>query len=230
MWWFRGLHRMLLDTIRAQNLPAIARVLDAGCGTGGLLAAARTEDGTSHHWLGLEIAPLACRLAAIKSNTPVAAGSVDRLPFAGASLDLIVSADVLCHAGVDEKTALEEFFRALKPGGRLLLNLPAYPWMISAHDRQVANARRYSKAGLERLLRESGFGAIRLQYWNSLLFPLMLAHRITSRRGPQKSDVVAFPKLLDLLFTSVLGAERYLAKAGIRLPFGGSIVAQAEKR
>jgi SAM-dependent methyltransferase len=224
MWWFRGLHANLLAALAAAG--ERRRILDAGCGTGGLLVrlGAACPGATV---LGLELDPEALRLARGKSAAPLCRGSVDRLPFAPGAFDAILSADVLCHAGVDERRALAEFRRCLAPGGLLLLNLPAYPWLYSAHDRAVANARRYAAGALRRLLADAGFAAIRLGHWNSLLFPLMLLRRLAGRAGG--SDVALLPAPLERGFAATLALERRLAGAGLALPFGGSILARAVK-
>jgi SAM-dependent methyltransferase len=142
MWWFAGLHRNLLmlaerAPLRAANLP----IMDAGCGTGGLLAHL-AESYADTAVLGLELDPEACRRAALKSTRPVCAGSVNQLPFADGAFAAIFSADVLCHEGVDERQALRQFHRCLAERGRLFLNLPAYRWMMSGHDHAVCNVRR----------------------------------------------------------------------------------------
>lgn len=230
MWWYRALHAGLIGRL---DLPSGARLLDAGCGTGGLLArlSAMRPD---LQLTGLEYDPEAASLASEKTpGLTVQVGSVNAMPYADASFDAVVSADVLCHAGVDQAAALGELYRVLKPGGRLLLNLPAYQWMASAHDAHVHNVRRYTAGGARALLRQAGFGTVRSGYWNSLLFPLMLLHRLLSRGsggGQAKgSDVRPFPAWQDRLFFAVTALERRLARLGLALPFGGSVWVEARK-
>ena len=105
-------------------------LLDAGCGTGGLLArlSAALPDRAA---IGLDADHFACERARAKSGRPVCAGSVNALPFADGAFGAIVSADVLCHAGVDERAALAQFHRVLCEHGVLILNLPAYSWLMS---------------------------------------------------------------------------------------------------
>jgi len=226
MWWFRGLHANLLGVLAEEGGARRRRILDAGCGTGGLLARLRGAypDATI---VGLELDADALRLARAKSGAALCRGSVDRLPFAANAFDAILSADVLCHDGVDEERALGEFRRCLAPGGLLVLNLPAYPWLHSAHDVAVANARRYAKGALRRQLAASGFGDIRLAYWNSLLFPVMLLRRLVWRQGG--SDVALLPAPIERGFAAVLAVERGLRAWRWPLPFGGSILARAVK-
>ncbi len=225
MWWFRGLHANLLAALA--ETPAPRRLLDAGCGTGGLLArlAAALPEATL---VGLELDAGAASLARGKGRFLLALGSVDLLPFAAESFDAVLSADVLCHRGVDEARALAGFRHCLRPGGVLVLNLPAYRWLYSAHDAAVDNARRYDRAELRRYLAEAGFARIRARHWNSFLFPLMVLRRkLMPRAGA--SEVALLPAPVERAFGVVMALERRLLRAGLSLPFGGSILATAVK-
>ena len=105
----------------------------------------------------------------------------------------------LCHAAVDPPVALAEFKRVLRPGGLLVMNMPAYQWLLSAHDRHVHNTRRFT-APQDRHVAQSGGlrpgGCAR--YWNSLLLPLMIVQRKILARGNAMSDVASFPPWLDV--------------------------------
>jgi SAM-dependent methyltransferase len=110
LWWYRGLHANLLDALRDRDLPGGAPLLDAGCGTGGLLARlVRAAPGRP--LVGLERFERAAARARAKAGVPVVVGSVDALPFPDATFGAIVSADVLCHRSVDPARALREAFR-----------------------------------------------------------------------------------------------------------------------
>lgn len=227
MWWFHGLHgnlAALLQRTGVGSRPAAGPVLDAGCGTGGLLRrlSAWMPDAAL---VGLDRDPMACRETARRWPGPVVLGSVDRLPFADASLGAIVSADVLCHAGVDEAAAMAEAWRCLQPGGAYILNLPAYRWLFSDHDRAVANARRYHAPELAAALGRAGFGPVRVTYWNTLLFPLMVARRKLWPGGTATSDVGLAPAPVERLFAGLVAIERRWLAGGGRLPFGGSVLA-----
>jgi SAM-dependent methyltransferase len=226
MWWFQGLHANLLRVLRETRAPQ--RILDAGCGTGGFMKrlAAAFPDATV---LGLDLDAVAAHCAQAKGGGIVAIGSIDRLPFADGAFDAAVSADVLCHRGVDEHCALAELGRCLRPGGLLALNLPAYRWLYSGHDLAVDNARRYAMDELHRLLAAAGFERVRMRYWNSLLFPLMLLRRKLWRGSGRVSEVALGPAPVERSFGAVLALERRLLAAGLALPFGGSILATAVK-
>ena len=95
--------------------------------------------------LGLEYDGVAASFAAAKSGRPVAGGSVNQLPFGDGALAGYVSLDVLCHGGVEPALALKEAHRCLNAGAIAVFNLPAYQWMLSAHDRRVHNVRRFTR-------------------------------------------------------------------------------------
>lgn len=226
-WWFLGLHRNLIAAWRsAAPASPNMRLLDAGCGTGGLLAALGREIPQARRF-GIEIDHLAAATARAKSQSPVAVGSTLALPVAAAALDAVFSADVLCHRGVEPGTALRSIHACLRPGGMLILNLPAYPWLLSGHDRAVDNVRRFGRREVQALLGDAGYVRIRARYWNSLPFPVMLIQRITHRGG--SSDVALLPAPLELFFRAIVGFEAWLGDHGLSFPFGGSILATAVK-
>jgi SAM-dependent methyltransferase len=226
MWWFRGLHARLIAALAGAALPSASTILDAGCGTGGLLARLG-QTRPRARLVGLDLDAGAAATARAKSGCPVCVGSVNRLPVAAGALDAILSADVLSHRGVDPAASLAEMRRCLRPGGVLVLNLPAYAWLSSAHDAAVDNARRFCRAELERLLSHAGFAPVRASYWNSFLFPLMVLRRKLWPGGG--SDVGLLPQPVERLFAAILALEGKLRRAGLTLPFGGSILAVAVK-
>jgi SAM-dependent methyltransferase len=225
MWWYRALRANLIALLGSAGRAQRSLVLDAGCGTGGLLTSlARAGIGA----VGIELDEQAARLARDKSGCPIVVGSIAALPFADSCFDAVVSADVLCHGGVDEAASLAEMRRCLKPGGALLLNLPAYGWMLSEHDRRVANVRRYTTGALRRVLAAAGFGIVRATYWNTLLWPLMVVRR-KLLPGDGGSDVRPFPAPIDALFRWLTALETGWLRSGWRLPFGGSVLIKAVK-
>ena len=229
MWWFAATHAnlaMLYRRSRPQAAPE-GRLLDAGCGTGGFLArlAQRMPESSA---IGLDADETACRWAAGKSGRPICAGSVNALPFADAAFAVIFSVDVLCHRDVDEARALRQFHRCLAAGGLLILNLPAYRWLMSRHDAAVYNARRYTQADVVCLLQAAGFRLIFASYWNMILFPLMIATR-KLLPGGTGSDVKLQPFIVEMACRAATSLERRLMRAGLRLPFGGSVLAVAAK-
>ena len=229
MWWYRGL-RTLTTELLARALSrsgAAGPVLDAGCGTGGMLARLAVGS-TGSRTLGLEFDAVAAGLAASKSRRPVIRGSANELPVRDGALAAYLSLDVLCHESVEPERALAEARRCLVPGGVAILNLPAYGWLLSAHDKRVHNARRFTRRQARRLLAANGFRVVRASYWNTLLFPLMLLHRLIER-GDAASDVRDYPAWQDALFGAAIALERRAIGLGLSLPFGGSLIIVAAR-
>jgi len=229
MWWYRGLRRLVADQLaRAlSGSPAAGPVLDAGCGTGGMLRVLGASV-AGRPTVGLDFNPAAAGMARSKAGRPVMSGSVNEMPVGNGKLGGYVSLDVLCHANVDPVVALKEAHRCLGPGAIAILNLPAYAWMYSAHDRRTQNARRFNRGEARALLAGAGFRVIRATYWNTILFPLMLVHRLIERDDAE-SDVKEYPRWLDAIFSSALAVERAAIGAGLSLPFGGSLLVVAAR-
>lgn len=224
MWWYRAMHGHA-EAALPDALPGDGALLDAGCGTGGFLARLGRRG-----CVGLEYNPAAARRAAEKSAAAVVAGSVNALPFGDASFAAITSLDVLCHAGAEPGALLAESLRVLRPGGLLVLNLPALPWLRSAHDARVFTVRRYTRASITAELAGAGFVDIRARYWNALLLPLMILQRkVLSRSEGAASDVGAFPAWLDALLFAATRLEARLMRLGLNFPVGGSLIVTATR-
>lgn len=221
MWWYRAVHARVGTLLDIAVPDRGAPLLDAGCGTGGLLARLAAAGRTDLS--GLDLEPAALAHARHKSGARLACGSVAALPYSSHAFAAMTSVDVLYHRAVDEGAALAEARRCLRPGGILVLNLPAYAWLVSAHDRAVHGARRYTRTGARGLLEASGFTVLRATYWNTLLFPLMVAKR---KLFPDDggSDVMEYPAIAERLFGTVTALEHGLIRTGLNLPFGGSVL------
>jgi SAM-dependent methyltransferase len=219
MWWYRALHARVLEALVGVE----GRVLDAGCGTGGLLAYVRARR-PDLDLIGLELSERAGQRASAKSRAPVVRGSVNSIPFGPTCFDAALLADVLCHGAVDPQAALLELKRVLRSGGRLIVNMPSYAWLMSAHDRRVHNARRLTAGQVAQMLAGAGFRHIGARYWNALLLPLMVVQRKLLSRHDSASDVAPFPPRLDAMLHQVTEIERRLP---IALPAGGSVLATA---
>ena len=218
LWWYRALHAHLIAALSDVQ----GRVLDAGCGTGGFLARLATAR-PELQLEGLEFEAAAAECARAKTRAVITQGSILAMPYPDCSFDAVISADVLCHDGVDPAQALRELHRVLKPGGKLVLNMPAYAWMASAHDRRVHNARRTTPGEMRRLLGETKMAEIRVRFWNSLLFPAMVLQRKLLARGEAASDVAMISPPMNALLLAITRLERHLPA----LPWGGSVLATA---
>ena len=224
MFFYRALHERLLfclDRFAADD----AKVLDAGCGTGGFLRKLQRRR-PSLRLSGVDVSPVACDLAHRKTGLPIEQASVAGLPFGNEEFDLIVSSDVLCM--LDEPSAaLTEFRRCLRPGGILVVNLPAYEALRSYHDEATDTKHRFTAGELIPLLRYSGFAALFVTYWNTLLFPIAVVRR---KLFPSRaSDVRFYPPLVDAVFGAVLELEAVPMRRGIRLPFGLSLLSVSRR-
>lgn len=227
MWYYRALHRHVARALTAEKLPPDANVLDAGCGTGGLLRHLHTVQ-PAWRLHGLDLSAEACQFARTRPAAEITEGSVAHLPFANDGLDAIVSCDVLCQ--IEQPTeALREFARCLKPGGVVALMMPAYRWLFSYHDRQVANLRRYTRSEVIELFRAAGLCPAHSTYWNTLPFPLAVLRRKIFPPANPTSDVRLYPAPLEAMFNTMMAIEHAWIRAGGRLPFGSSVLVVGRK-
>jgi SAM-dependent methyltransferase len=228
MWWYRGMARItqaVLDRYYANE--SELRILDAGCGTCGAIAYLTRYGKVT----GIDFSPYALQYGRQRGKGALARGSVDVLPFAQSSFDLVTSFDVLCVNTVDDDRALREFGRVLVSGGRVVLRLPAYNWLHGAHDVAVNIAHRYTTHDIAARIRRVGLVVDHLSYANMWLFPLALAKRWGEQLLPeqQRSDLTLSFGPLDPVFAGVLASEAPLVAAR-GLPLGLTVVAVAHKR
>jgi SAM-dependent methyltransferase len=221
-WWFLA-RRRILDRLveRVIRPPQGARVLEVGCGTGHNLA-----------MLGgfgkVEACELDCCARALASKRLGRKVKDARLPdlsmFERNAYDLVALLDVLEHVP-DDIGSLRAIHRRLKPGGALLLTVPANPWMWSAHDVAHHHFRRYTRAGLRKLFEQAGFDVQLLSYFNSLLFPpIAVARLIGKARGTDSADDALPGARVNALLNSLFGLEAGLI-GRVPMPFGVSLVA-----
>ena len=140
------------------------------------------------------------------------------------ALDLVALLDVLEHVP-DDLASLRAIHRRLKPGGKLLLTVPANPWMWSAHDTAHHHFRRYTKGSLEELFLRSGLEVELLSYFNTLLYPLVAAARLVGKVTRSRSADDKLPgDLANGVLERVFGFEAGLL-GRVPMPFGVSLVA-----
>jgi SAM-dependent methyltransferase len=232
-WWYTGMRRVADALLRGyiNGRRGHLDVLDAGCGTGGNSAHLRAYGRVT----GIDFAAEALRYAAERPGLRLARASVESLPFADASFDLVLSNDVLCHLGVaSDVAAVRELARVLRPGGVLFLQLPAYEWLRSHHDEAVHTGHRYTASELRALLRTGGLRVRRLTYANGAFLPAAVAWRALNRIRPgrakaERSDVRAVARPVNAAMRQTLTLEAaLLARRDLRV--GLSIVGVAEKR
>lgn len=230
MWYFRSLHRHVEREFTVPNaaLSPTADILDAGCGTGGLILAMRAGH-PARRYHGIDFMPLACDLARNRCGPTVdiREASITELPFADESFDAVVSADVICQIE-EPATAMAELFRVLRPGGRVLINVPAYMWMWSYHDESCQTKHRYTRPEMDRLLTGANFIERRLTHWNALPFPALFAKRkLFSSTG--SSDVRLYPAPVEFGLRGAMSIEHAWLGLGGRFAWGTSILAAARR-
>lgn len=230
-WWYTGMEVITRQLLAQAGLPSStsARILDAGCGTGGAISAYLSEYGTV---IGCDLSSLALNFCQKRNLAKLAQASVTQLPFACEQFDLVTSFDVLYERGVaDDQATIVEFKRVLHPAGHLFLRLPAYDWLRGSHDLRIQTARRYTTNQLEKILKNAGFKIKYLSYANMFLFPLALIKRLADKwlqPNREKSDLETRAPLLDPIFAGILSSEAPLITR-FGLPFGLSVLALAQK-
>jgi SAM-dependent methyltransferase len=221
-WWYRARREILADLIeRRIALPDDPRILEIGCGTGHNLVMLKRFGRVD----AVEIDPAARAIAsrrlghpAMDARLPALAGVDD------GAYDLVAILDVLEHVEEDRE-ALKSIAGKLRPGGRILIAVPAHPWMWSAHDVVNHHKRRYTRKTLGSVVAAAGLRLEMMSWFNSLLFPLAAASRFAGKvRRKEDSDDKLPPAPLNALFQAIFGLERYAIG---RLPFppGVSLVA-----
>lgn len=226
-WWYLGMAaitRRILDAHYAVGGPL--RILDAGCGTGGTMTWLSDYGKT----VGIDLSPHALHFCRLRGHGRLLMASVTAVPFVEESFDLVVSLDVLYFRLLDDETALQEFFRVLVPGGRLLLRVPAYDWLRGTHDRRVSTGHRYTMKELRRKMIGSGLVPEMMTHVNTILFPFALVKRVCERWLPEQSAsdlAIEFGPLEGFLKGCLLMESRIVSKWPI--PFGLSIMGVARK-
>ncbi|HEY5712046.1 MAG TPA: class I SAM-dependent methyltransferase [Allosphingosinicella sp.] len=217
-WWYVARRRILADLItREADLPGDARILEIGCGTGhnfGMLGRFGKVD-------AIELDEAARRLASDRLGRPVGDAALPGLAgIEDGAYHLIALLDVLEHVDADRES-LESIAVKLAPGGQILVSVPAYQWMWSAHDVAHHHKRRYSKKGLRAVAEAAGLKVAKIGYFNSLLFPLAAVVRLAGKAaGKKESDDKVPPAPLNRLFTAIFGLERHVVG---RLPFPAGV-------
>ncbi|MBM4049569.1 MAG: class I SAM-dependent methyltransferase [Planctomycetes bacterium] len=249
-WWYVGLHGIVENFLKSalEGRPGPFRILDAGCGTGGLLCRLAGHGRA----FGVDFSDDALSLARQKVVTPLVRGtvgqgrlkaelqppsplvrgSVTSLPFKDETFDAVTSMDVLYHLGVaDDAAALREMSRVLRPGGVLLVNLPAFEFLRSAHDAVIHTRHRYTRREIKRKLAEAGLVVQRATYWNTTLFPALALVRLM-RKGSggetAESDLRPVARWPNATLLALIRAEAWLLRR-VSLIFGLSIFCVATR-
>jgi len=234
-WWYRILRSLSTSAVnRYFRISHEVAVLDVGCGTGGTLDALRQ---TNANWIlhGIDISPLAVTLSQARGFTAVKSGSIHAIPEPDAYFDAVISLDVLSCSGVNAALSLREIYRVLKPGGILVMNLPAFGFLCGTHDAAVETTHRFTRGEVRQLHDDSGFTLQSVHYWNAWLFIPILTWRLFTRvlstkrnDAEAKSDLQRLPELINSFLTLAGKCESRLCSV-IKPPFGTSLFSVARK-
>ena len=232
-WWYAGMRR-ISTALLERYLPRVdgsqrrsLELLDAGCGSGGMTRYLQRFGRVT----GIDLAPEAVSLAKQRGLTHLARSSVGAIPFRDGAFDIVTSFDVLYHLNVnDDRAALSELHRVLRPGGIAMIRLPAFDWIRGAHDEVVHTRHRYTRDELAGKLEDVGFLVERSTYANFLLFPLAPIKRYLEHRNGshEATDLWRPPGPINRLLTDLLSLEAIPART-FGLPWGLSVFAVARR-
>ncbi len=220
-WWYRS-RALLLECVLGRYLGEPEAALDVGSADGPSVGWMRG----AHRRVTVDLIP-----EGLVPGEGVCA-SAERLPFADTTFDVVAAFDVVEHCE-DDRRAMTELARVLRPGGRLLLSVPAYAWAWSDHDVRAGHHRRYTRRDLERLVRAAGLDVERSTYAFTAVFPFFVAERLARRLRrrlgrPAPDRLPSVPARLDRLLEALSRAESRVLP-GRDLPFGSSVLLAAVK-
>ena len=233
-WWYKGLHELTLhylnSHVSSENPHPPIKILDAGCGTGGLLSHLDSK------WkiYGIDINPKAIEFAKKKTPGQFIQGNLHQIPFEDNFFDFIVSNDVIYHQEINEEQTVREIYRVLKPGGIFFGQVPAFKFLMSPHDKQVHTRKRYRKKEFEKLFPNSNFQIEKISYRIFILFPMVLIIRKIKtlmsnfKKNDKVSDIQMPSKFVNYLLLSILRTENFLLEY-MSFPMGTSVFLVAKK-
>jgi ubiquinone/menaquinone biosynthesis C-methylase UbiE len=229
-WWFQGRRQIFLDFLnQIEGEKKQRRILDVGCGTGIMLGYLARYGQVE----GIDISPKAIAFCRARGFKNVRLGDAQKLPFPDSSFDIITAFDTLEHLR-DDRMALKEFYRLLRPGGWLLASMPALPLIWSSHDVEHDHFRRYTVTDISQKVKQAKFELTRITYINALLFLPAFIFRgsiaCLNKLGIFKghTDLVKMPKTLNRFLAKIFGLEtRFLRH--LNFPLGITLLLKAEK-
>ncbi|MCS6777664.1 MAG: class I SAM-dependent methyltransferase [Chloroherpetonaceae bacterium] len=231
-WWFVARHRLIQAILRQHyGIPRAScdqrLLLDVGCGTGAMSC-------YLSQWgkvVSADFSHLALQFSAQRGLKHLVGADAMRLPFRAATFDAIIALDLLEHLP-DDRAALCEFHRVLKPDGMVCALVPAYPHLWSEHDIALMHHRRYVRRELGERFISAGFQIQKLSHTMTLLYPVVaLQRRLLARKTPRippQAAMPCFPEPVNAALTWIVTAENALARR-LNFPFGVSILCVACK-
>ncbi|HEX6247900.1 MAG TPA: class I SAM-dependent methyltransferase [Nocardioidaceae bacterium] len=216
-WWYRARDE-LLRTVFAGELGRVERLLDVGSADGPSVSWMRG----AHQHVAVDLDP-----RGLRPGEGVRASAI-ALPFPDGTFDVVAAFDVIEHCE-PEDLAVSELERVLRPGGRLLVSVPAYQWAWSDHDVRAGHQRRYTRRRIVAAAERAGLRIGRATYGFTLVFPFFVAERLKRRVARVHDEgLPTMPRALErLLLLLVAGDARLLRRRD--LPFGSSVFLAAQK-
>jgi len=227
-WWFVARRRLALGLLDDVHLEA-PRLLDGGCGSGALLA----ELAQRGRAFGADISASALDLTRGRGLPNLVQADLQRLPFSPEAFDAVLLCDVLEHVA-DDRQAVREAGRVLRPGGLLVGTLPALRLLWSSHDEALGHRRRYARRETRELVEAAGLRIERLSFGLFFLFPVALVARLLqrltagARAHPPRTGIIAVPRFLNWLLIRLMDLENAIIRR-VNLPLGVSLVLVARK-
>lgn len=224
-WWFVARRKILEKVLSTLNLRENIDILEVGCGTGGNIIFLKRFGNLTC----IENDETAASLARNRNLVPVLHGGLpNELPEFDRQFDLIVLFDVIEHVEEDGKS-LEVLSRLLKPGGKIVLTVPAFNFLWSQHDDENHHKRRYDRRSLSELVKSNHLSVDYISYFNFWLFPLVASIRIIRKVIPYKGkwqDMKLPSDVPNRVLQSIFSSERHFVGKAY-LPFGMSLITVA---
>jgi SAM-dependent methyltransferase len=224
-WWYVGRRRVALKLLRKHVAAEHPTVLDLGCGTGVIMHELTKWSSP----VGLDMSELALGFSRSRGLNHLVKARGEWLPIQTASVDAVLALDIFEHID-DDRAAFSEAFRALRPGGVLVLSVPAFQSLWGPHDVALMHFRRYRRGAMAQRLREAGFEVRRLSYSVFFLFPVVVLVRFFEKRkkGEPKASLPSVPGWANSALVKLQDWEASLISR-VSLPWGSSVIAVARK-
>ena len=237
-WWFKGRREIAFNLLK-KNLPQRNKyfILDAGCGTGLNIKKLRKFGKVT----GIDLSPHALGFCKKRGIRNVIQGPIENMDFADSTFDIVTSFGVLYHKQVDDRKAVDEFYRVIRERGIVLITTPGMKWLRNKlfrtyHDYSMHTGKRHSKKELKALLEQAGFQVKKISYFMTFLFlPVLFSrfigniiNRVLLRDLHKQSEISMPPSILNSLLEMIMGVEASLIQK-TSLPFGVGLVVLAEK-
>lgn len=226
--WYIATRNLMIKNI-SKYIKKNAKILDAGCGTGGTIQFLKEAGFTNVYGVDINKDAIGyCKKRGIKN---ICIGNVNNLTFKKYSFDAVICLDVLYHKNIKKSLALNQFNKVLKKGGILYLQEPAFDWLKSKHDIVIETESRFTAGEIKKLEQKSGFKILKLSYYNFLLSPLIILKRILEKiflKNRETSDVNELNPTVNFVMLQILYLETKIIEK-YNIPFGISTICISKK-